>query len=349
MKQFPPHLPPPACSVPHHNYIQRIVLFVVAVLSGLVAGTVGALFMISAWYPTGLTSSAEYAAPRTITRPVLDSSVVRDWRPRLIAIYDENKAVNKKYFPETARIATAVVVNAGGWSVAPWSSVITKATLVGTDYQGQRLKVEHIIPDPERQLVYIKFSGASFRSTTVFANSSALIPGRIVWGGNSDWRVFTVDEPVVQTGLVPTVAIDKTVYLLREFVQSNQVLITDHGEFVGFSGTDKKIIPVWMVSQLIPQLTSGSKNPPVWSFDWRGTFVELTATDQGFEESNGFLVTEIVRGASTQPLKVGDQILKIENQNVTRNNLVELLTFAPKTFMITVLRQDVITELSISK
>lgn len=349
MKQFPPHLPPPACSVPHHNYIQRIVLFVIAVLSGLVAGTVGALFMISAWYPTGLTSTAEYSAPRTAIRPVLDSNIVRDWRPRLIAIYDQNKLVNKKYFPETARLATAVVVNAGGWSVVPWSNALTKASVVGTDYQGQRLEVEHLVVDAERQLIYLKFKGANFRSTTVFAGSQALSPGRILWGGSSDWNLYTVGEPVLPASAVTTVSIDKTTHVLRELVKANQVLITDNGEFIGFSGTDKKIIPVWMVSQIIPQLTITTKTVPSWSFDWRGSFVELMVAEQGFVPSSGFLITEIVRGGATHPVKSGDQIIKINNQLVTRENLVELLTFAPQTFVATVLRQNESIELSITK
>lgn len=348
MKQFPPHLPPPACSVPHHNYIQRILLLVIAIIAGLSAGTVGALLMINAWYPTGLTSTAEYAAPRAATRPVLDSNIVRDWRPRLIAVYDENKAVNKKYFPETARITTAVIVNAGGWSVAPWSNALVKANSVGTDYQGQRLKVEKIIPDPERQLVYIKFSGANFRSTTVFADLHALLPGRLVWGGSSDWHLFTVDEPVVPTGLLQTVAVDKTVYTLRELSKSNQVLITDRGEFVGFSGSDQKIIPVWMVSHFVSKLVENTKTIPSWNFDWRGSFVELIATDQGFTQASGFLITD-VKATSSHPLKIGDRIIKIDNQTVTPNNLVELLTAAQDTCKVTVVRLDQTLDFTITK
>ncbi|MBP7992074.1 MAG: hypothetical protein KAZ30_00255 [Candidatus Magasanikbacteria bacterium] len=349
MKQFPPHLPPPACSVPHHNYMQRLLLLIIAVISGLAAGTVGALLMINAWYPTGLTSSAEYAAPRASTRPVLDSNVVRDWRPRLIAVYDENKAVNKKYFPETARLTTAVIVNAGGWSVAPWSTAFNKASLVGTDYQGQRLAVERFIPDPERQLVYIKFSGANFRSTTVFAGLNALTPGRLVWSGSSDWHLATIDEPVMPSGLISTVSVDKTVYTLRELSKSQQVLITDRGEFVGFSAPEQKIIPVWMINQIISQLAANTKTIPVWSFDWRGTFVELTASEQGFVQSAGFLITEITRASANHPIKVGDQIIKINNQNVTRENFVELLTLAPESFTATVLRQEETIEIIITK
>lgn len=349
MKQFPPHLPPPACSVPHHHYMQRLLLLIIAVISGLAAGTVGALLMINAWYPTRLTSGAEYAAPRASTRPVLDSNVVRDWRPRLIAVYDENKAVNKKYFPETARLTTAVVVNAGGWSVAPWSSAYAKAALVGTDYQGQRLVVEKIIPDPERQLVYIKFSGANFRSTTVFAGLNALSPGRLIWGGSSDWHLLTVDEPLIPSGLITTVAVDKTTHTLRELSKPHQVLITDRGEFVGFSAADQKIIPVWMTNQIIPQLTIDTKTVPALNFDWRGTFVELTANEQGFVQSTGFLVTEVVRAPTNHAVRVGDQIIKIDNQNVTRENFVELISLAPNSFTATVLRQEETIEIIISK
>lgn len=349
MKQFPPHLPPPACSVPHHNYLQRIFLFVIAIIAGLAAGTVGALLMISAWYPTGLTSTPEYATPKTSARPVLDSTVVRDWRPRLIAVYDENKAVNKKYFSETARITTAVVVNAGGWSVAPWSAAFTKAALVGTDYQGQRLAVEKIIPDPERQLVYIKFSGANFRSTTVFAELNALNPGRLLWVGSSDWRLLTVDETLVPTGLLTTVSVDKTIYTVRELTRSNQVLITDRGEFVGFTGTDQKIIPVWMVNQVVSKLSASTKSVPVWLFDWRGSFVELIATEQGFTQASGFLITEIPRAAASHVVKAGDQIIKIEGQNVTSDNFVELLTLAPDTFTVTIVRQEKTIDVIINK
>ncbi len=349
MKNFPPHLPPPACSVSHHNYMQRLLFLIIAVISGLAAGTVGALLMINAWYPTGLTVGTQYVAPRTSARPVLDSNIIRDWRPRLIAVYDENKAVNKKYFPETARLTTAVVVNAGGWSVAPWSTAFSRAALVGIDYQGQRLLVERFIPDPDRQLVYLKFSGANFRSTTVFAGLSALAPGNLIWGGNSAWHLFTVDESLVPSGLITTVLVDKTIHTVRELITPNQALITDRGEFVGFSASNQKIIPVWMVNQIISKLTSETKIVPAWNFDWRGSFVELMASDQGFTQSAGFLVTEVLRANSKHPIKVGDQIIKIDNQNVSSDNLVELLTLAPDPFAVTVLRQEKTLNLTINK
>lgn len=344
MKKIPPHLPNPACSIVNHNRFMRLKLFIISIVAGLSAGLVGAMVMINAWYPTANTT---VVVPNRNTTPSLDSSVVRDWRPRLITIYDESKTVSKEYYLNTARVATAVVVNAGGWAVLPLTK-INKTNFVGLDYQGQTLRIEEVVTDENLSLTFIKLSGADFRATASFAERSVLQTGRVLWGFNTDWQPYRLGQTyhnprAVQNGLVVSVAIDPVLYPIEDFGSENRVLITDRGEFVGFTNSARIVTPVWMVGQVLPRLASGQK-PALLSFNWQGTFVEARRSEQG--SVDGFLVTDSVPASV---VKKGDVVITIDGQKVTPENLTALLTFAPAEFSVTVERNKILTDLIIKK
>lgn len=345
MKKIPPHLPHPSCSIINHERYMRLKIFLISTLAGLVAGIVGAVMMINAWYPTTFGNTTVVLPNRNATNS-LDSSVVRDWRPRLIAIYDNTKTINKDYYLSTARVSTAVVVNAGGWAVAP-SLKINKTNFSGLDYQGHELTIEDIVNDENAGLTFIKFSGADFRATASFAPRQTTETGRVLWGFDTDWEPYTVGQKMintraVQNGLITSVAIDPVQFSLEETSSANQVLITDRGEFVGFSTTNRVITPVWMVGETLPKIVSGQK-PPFWNFNWQGSFVEAPRANTAV--TDGFLVTE----ASGGVLKKGDIILTINGQKVNSTNMVELLMFAPDEFVVSVERAKVMSEIILKK
>lgn len=345
MKKFPPHLPAQACSINSHERMTRLKLFLISVISGLIAGVVGAIIMVNAWYPTTFNNTT-VVLPNRNSNPTLDSSVVRDWRPRLVTLYDNNKMpATGGYYLASSRLATAVVVNAGGWAVVEFIPKLNKNLVIGLDYQGHELKVEEIIPAEKDNLLFIKFSGTDFRATASFAAQSAVQSNRILWGLGSDWQPYTVGQKIVSQNPVTNVTEVPIKYPLRELGAENRVLITDRGEFVGFSSSERVIIPVWMVGEILPKIMAGQK-PPFTTFNWQGNFVTAARIGSETMAADGFLITD---PGSTTILKKGDIVIAVEGQKVTGENISELLTFAPAEFAITVLRATETLSLTIKK
>lgn len=339
MSAFAPHLPPPVCSVGTHTSLTRLKLFALTVLASLLTGMVGALIMINAWYPTGLSNSTILISNRT--NPTLDSSVIRDWRSRVIELLDETKIQQGTYYTDAALVTRAVIVNAGGWSVAPLGTIPPKNNLIGLDYQGHRLNVEKIVVDDIHKLLFIKLTGADFQANTVFASNSIFQPGRTLWGLETDWQPLSIGQKIVDQNPTVSATIGRNTFSLLEIGATNQILITDRGEFVGFTAGNQTIIPVWMVGYILPRLLSPEATVAL-PFEWRGSFVESIKTGQENKDSSGFLVYEVQRRnlKIEHPVKKGDIILAIQNQTVTRDNLAELILSAPNEFSVAVLRGD---------
>lgn len=350
MTAFAPHLPPPACSVETHTHWTRVKLFALTVLIALLTGLVGALIMVNAWYPTGLSNSTILISNRTNNNPTLDVSIVRDWRSRVIELFDETKIQQGIYYTEAARVTQAAVVSAGGWSVAPLVTLPSKVNLVGIDYQGHRLAVEKIIVDETHKLIFIKFIGADFRANSVFAPRSILQPGRTLWGLEHDWQPFTIGQKVSAPASIVSAANDNTVFSLLELGATNRLLITDRGELVGFTAENQAIIPVWMVGHLLSRLSLPDTEVAL-PFEWRGSFVESIKDGAENKDAGGFLVHEVLRRnlKVDHAVKKGDVIVKIQNQTVTRDNLAELILSAPDEFLVVVMRGEKNMNLIIKK
>ncbi len=346
MKKFPPHLPSPACSINSHETMTKLKLFLASIISGLAAGLVGAIVMINAWYPATLNNTT-VVVPNRNTNPTLDSSVVREWRPRLISVFDSSKkATTGNYYLASSRLGTAVVVNAGGWAIMDFVPKLTKNNIIGLDYQGQELVVEELVAAEKDGLWYIKFKGSDFRATASFAARGAVQANRILWGLGSDWQPYTVGQKITATSAVVSATEVTVKYPLRELGAENRVLITDRGEFVGFSNKDRIIIPVWMAPELLPKIMSGQK-PPFVSFGWQGSFVTAVRAGVTSPAVDGFLLTD--PGLNNEQLKKGDIILMIENQKVTPENIFELLLVAPPEFSVSIIRDTETLSLTIKK
>lgn len=342
MKKIPPHLPPPSCSVTTHKQLDRVKIFVLSIGSGLVAGLVGALLMINAWYPTAYNNTAVVLPNRSANTATLDSTVVRDWRARLITVYDESKLATSEYYLPSARLTTSVVVNSAGWAVAPLTK-INKASAIGLDYQGHRLPIETTVVDDSRGLMFIKFKGSDFRATASFATPASLQTGRVIWGYNGEWQPYTIGQKIPAPVVVSVMqAIPQ--FSLNELGSENRLLITDRGELLGFSTANRTIVPVWMVGELLPKIITGTK-PPFVALNWRGSFVEESRQENS-SLVKGFLITD---PGKTTDVHKGDVLVEVAGQTVTPDTLGELVLFAPDTFAINVLRGGKNLSISIKK
>lgn len=334
-----PHLPPPACSLEARHKWLTLKWVVFIVFLSFAAGSTAALLMVDYFYPLDMSGGAYYFINRTknINSPALDAAIVREIRYRLVRIYDEARIIQGQFYPETALVAQAVVLNAGGWSVMYAPQIINdvKVKLVGVDYQGVRRVIEKKLVDNVHGLIYLKLEGIGFRAAT-FVNRNQSLSDLGIWGVNSNWQPLSVRfERTIKSPFYPASEAFSRFELGLEHV--GRILLTDRGDLVGFSDKDGLLLPAWIVeAQLSSVLESGTlQKSPV---DWQGYMVEGMKAGGAWQEVTGFYIAESKSASQKNRVGKGDIVIKIQGEAVRKDRLAEQLWFAPKEFSVTVLR-----------
>ena len=353
MMKTAPHLPPPTCSVTSHHRWSNIRWFLVLSVIALASGATAALIVVDHWYPVGLGSNTGFILNRgTNNLGSIDPTIVREWRYRVLTLYDETKLIQGSWYTNQAYLGEMVIINAGGWAVAPLTPgvMIKPGTTVALDWQGERFMIERIVPDPDHELLFIKLNGSNFRATTAFAPRASLVPGRGVWGlAASDWQAFIIGNKEFDATGNHSLFVDPIKFSLRDGGVASRILLTDRGEFIGFSDARGHIKPVWTVEFSLPNIITKS-TVLLARFDVLGTWVHGERVLETTKEVNGFYVSDIkTKDTGIIPLKRGDVIIKIQGESIDRERFVEQMITAPNEFMVTVIRNKKTIDLTIKK
>lgn len=352
MPKIAPHLPAQACSINTHTRWAHLRWMVAIVAVAILAGSVSALMVVDRWYPVGVNGGTILtpAHDTALNSDPLDPAIVREWRYRIINLYDESKLAHGVYYTDSAQVGQAVIINAGGWAVVRQGNASVKAGVTtAVDFQGTRYLIEKVIADNQHNLLYIKITGSNFRATTAFAPATTIASKRIFWGlAEADWRPYTVGEKeLASTNGTYSIFSEPVHYSLRELGASNQVLITSRGEFVGFSNDVGTIIPAWTVEYVLPNIiTTGA--PTLARFDWVGAMVTGARDGNSTKEVIGFYVADI-KTKEISTIKKNDVVVRIQGELADHNRLMEQIISAPAEFMVDVLRDGKTVQLKIKK
>ena len=333
-----PHLPPRTCSVSAREIWSRLRWLALVIVLAVFAGATASLFMIDYWYPVdALVGSTAIINRADRGSPSLDAAAVRDWRYRLVRVYDESRVVGANYYPAGALVGHAVVLSSSGWSVvwAPSLSPETKS-LAGVDVYGIRHPVEKMLAAPESGLWYLKFSGDEFRATTIFGSSEALTPGQALWALNGEWQAVTVGARLPRSG-VQRATEPPYYYELSGYELAGRVIISERGEMIGVAGDRGILLPAWLIERQVPfLLESGvldTRRPA-----WQGYFIEGVREGAVWKELSGFYDTGPSSAGAVSNLKAGDVIVRVNNEPAEKDRLARLLLSAPDEFTLTVIR-----------
>lgn len=351
MNKTAPHLPPQACSISTHTRWSNIRWLLIVLGVSFFAGLVAALVVVDRWYPVGLNGGTIFA-PTHGALAQLDPSVVREWRYRVVNLYDETKLTHGTFYSQQASLGQAVIVNSSGWAITPINvgSVVRPGVSAAIDWQGKRYAVEKVVPDTTHGILFVKISGSDWHANTAFASRSAITAGRGVWGLKSDdFLPLTLSEKqLIQTGGY-SILTDPFYYSVREPGADGRILITDRGELVGFTNSASSLIPVWNVEYTLPNIIT-TNNPKLAGFDLLGMFVDGQRTPSSTKEIVGFYVTDVIGKTSlTMPIKRGDVVVKVQGETVSQERLVEQVITAPNEFNVTVWRDGTLKDMKIKK
>lgn len=275
-KKFPPHLPPPACSVPTHYTFKTLQKLLAIVFLGALAGISAALAAL-AWalpsiLPVQQLSSIEYNARHAQTPNVV---LLQRIRQRVVRVYDVKKRVGEGFYSQDAMVGEAMMLSSDGWGVIydPLDLLKDTSTLEGIDYQHIAHPVKTVVRDAGRHLVYVKFDGAGFHIVPFF-QADRLTSGLTLWSFTRDrWAVAEVDGLVrldVKGPLSPTEPQYAHALLLQ--AQKHSILLTDQGELVGFTDGATISLPAWIVEHELQSILQQGKLPAS-TVAWKGSIV----------------------------------------------------------------------------
>lgn len=338
-----PHLPPAASSLRLRSSTQRLKWLVLAVGLSLFAGAVGSLWVLGELYDSRpLYVITSHNNNNNNTKPTLSADMVRDWRYRRVWLYDSTQVTNGVY-TEAARVAPAVVLNAGGWIV--WYSAGQSTPVVALDWQGIKYQIEKTVRT-NSGLVFAKLAGANFRATTAFSEWPKWTETEPVWAWGADWQLKSWQHSVATPAV--RLATDEVVAYQVVGAESGATITDVKGDLIGIVDKNGRVIPGWFIAAALPQvMITGQLS--VAAVDWQGSFVTGIMVGPQWQESSGFYVTAARVKRGEDAVQKGDIVTAINQQPVTPDSLARMLATSPQQFSATVWRNNALHTVTVDK
>lgn len=324
MTTFPPHLPPPACSIKQHRTVERLLLIGVAAFFGLVAGLAGSAMLVgwgSNWLlSSNQTSDTKLVAPRD---RLTDASRV-DWDRQLVTVYSKiSDAGGAKFMADRDKIGQAVVLTAEGWLVLQYPHPSRGASewqvLSGS---GHAYSVESVVADQRSGLLFLKIAvpvaaGSERSDTLTRAATFADMPlqGDVVYvQANGEWQPAVVESlPRGVFGLPHLDSAPSQAIVLSRTFPNGSVVVSTEGKLVGLVAHDGLVLPSSAVVKLWPSVVKVQRAvyPTLGVEGW---FDEEQPVLVNGVRHAGFVVSNVVDVHSV--LRRGDVVFEIHGQAV---------------------------------
>ncbi len=329
--QFPPHLPRPDNNGSLHSWTQRIYVVGVSVVLSLAAGVVGALSVFAWIIPGGyadggvLVSRGQGNLSDTFyTEPEI--SVIRKVKNVTTDVFLKNLIPESGYYGDNAYVGNGVMLTSNGWGVVYAPQLMTSGSVIPSisvrDVQGIWYTPDLVVPDKKNGLIYFKLTGTEFYVMS-FPDWRSLTSGTDVWTYRGrEWRGRTIGDMEKISKESVFMAVDERIrFVLSPMSSVNTgVVLSEAGEFIGFSDADGVLHDAWIIQYSIQQLLeSGSlEKTPI---EWRGSMVE---TMEEGKIIKGFAIDQVGEFSKSE-LKRGDIIRAINSTPVSEMNLYRLV------------------------
>lgn len=331
MSQFPPHLPPKACSIEQHHRLERIKDWLAATAFGLLAGFTGA-FMVLGWiWPAvgegEIWGSVRY--PTGVSKSQLEDRIQREMSNQVVSVYAKSATLGEiSYFAESDKVGEAFVVgNVDGWLamyVPTFDGLIASWQVLGR--AGGVYKVEQAIYDERAKLVYLKMKGFDkeievrrdeFKAVT-FASDVKQFDDVFVLE-NGVWQRTFVEHMEPGAFSVPHLdSAPNTAYVLDRAFNVGSPVISPQGRIVGVVTSGRVVLPYSSMERALPSVL-GAQKVSYATLGAEGWFNEEQPVIVDGTRVSGFAVSKIVSPRSV--LRRGDVILEVNGQVMTSDVL----------------------------
>lgn len=349
---YPPHLPPPTCTIPHHRQWQRLKLIFAATFFGLLAGLTGAIVAIALVWPSNdVTTGFVSRLPRASTDAMLSDRVVGQLNNTIFQVYrkmSSNQTIG--YLAPQDKIGDAVVGVSSGWlvTVLPGDLNFKDWRILGPN--GTLYKVERILSDKYAGLLYIKIASLQEDARTQeqfkvahFASSPEK-PNQVFVRQGGYWEAAAVRSQTA--GMLPAAHLDMisvTRLTLNSQFTIGSVVVDEDGVVIGLVGNDQSVVAtISVISALTGIETRTAITYP--TFGVEGWFSEEWPLIVNGERVTGFLVVKVT---GKTPLKKGDIVLEVNDRPVTFSAWWAIRT--DQEAKVTVLRNQQSLELALTR
>lgn len=335
----PPHLPLPEKDSSLQARSQRMYIVLISVLLSLAAGMVGALSVFAWIIPggyadSGILVSRGQAGLNTTFYNEPEISVVRKVKNVTTEVFLKSQILENGYYGEGALVGNGIMLTSNGWGVVyspQLANVGVIPELTIRDTQGIWYKPDTVIADKKNGLVYFKLTGNEFYVTS-FPDWRTLGSGREVWTySGREWRGRVMgDIEKISKETIFAVADERVRFALSPVSSINTgIVLSDVGDFLGFSDTEGKLHDAWIIEYSIPKLLELGVIEKS-EVEWKGSMVE---TMEEGKLVKGFLIGEVGQ-TTVNGIKRGDIVRSINGTSVTEMNLYRLVRETPLTATI---------------
>lgn len=326
MTTYPPHLPPPACSIKQHRAVERLLVIGVAAFFGLVAGLAGSAMLIG-WGSNWLLGTNQTSDTKLLAAPrdrLTDASRV-DWDRQLVTIYSKiSDSGGIQYMADRDKIGQAVVLTAEGWLVLQYPHSSRGAS----DWQvlsgsGHTYSVQNVVADQRSGLLFLKIAvpvaaGSERSDTLTRAATFADMPlqGDVVYvQSGGEWQPAVVESlPRGVFGLPHLDSAPSQAVLLSRTFPNGSVVVSTEGKLIGLVAHDGLVLPSSAIIKLWPSVVKVQQAiyPTLGVEGWFDE--EQPVLINGVRHA-GFVVSSVVNPHSV--LRRGDVVTEIHGEAVT--------------------------------
>ncbi len=330
----PPHLPLPEKDSSIQVQQQRMFVILVNVVLSLGAGMVGALSVFAWIIPGGYVDggilvSRGQSGFNTAVYNEPEISVIRKVKNVTADVFLKSQILPNGYYGSGAQVGSGVMLTSNGWGVVYAPQLVSAGAIPALsvrDAQGVWYTPDTVIADKENGLVYFKLTGNEFYVTS-FPDWRTLATGGEVWTFTGrEWRGRVLGEMErVSDEMMFAAADEHTRFRLSPVSTINTgTVISDAGDFIGFSDVNGVLHDAWIIEYSIPKLLELGVIEKT-EVEWTGSMVE--AMEEG-KLVKGFLIDQPGK-ITINGLKRGDIIRAINGTTVTEMNLYRLVRETP--------------------
>lgn len=330
----PPHLPNPSCSLSFRRLSQNLVIFLLATISGLVAGLAGGAMAIGwIWLEFG---GGNYWLVSQINnsnqRIEMEEVIKKETAQKIMTVYKNSQKTGEvSYLSSSDKIGEAALVSSDGWlamylenekdlnSFYLWKAV---------SFEGGIYQVEKAVYDKFTEVVYFKVKGTVKKDGQEVKNEQFKIvsfadedsPGTQVFVfQNEAWiynfldsGYFSVDKPHLDS--VPK----RLTILGNKNIPSGSLVFNTQGKMLGLVNEKGEMINGYYLTRVLPGVLNKQQiiYPTLSIEGWFSAEQKIVINN---EIQKGFLVVNILKNDAK--LQRGDVILEINSQIVENESL----------------------------
>ncbi|MBI5729060.1 MAG: hypothetical protein HY983_02365 [Candidatus Magasanikbacteria bacterium] len=345
---FPPHLPPPVCSVSRHHQWQRLKIIGVATFFGLSAGVSGAAVLLGWIWPWFGSEDTYLSArhPGILARQSVEDQAVSRMAEKVFALYQKSSLQGGVRLLSSAdHIADGVVGVTSGWLIAylpQFDGRFRDWAISGPN--GTLYRAVKVLADKRSGAIYVKIarfesvnssSAAEQFKVATFAEVPEKFDDVFVRQGGRWFATFSV-------GAAETVSADSRLDAvpspgagLAAPFKNGSLAIDAQGNLIGLVVNDNALLPITPLTRVLggiedrTRITYQTLGVEGWYSGDRPFFVNG-------EQVAGFLVNRVVTPKSL--LKKGDIILEVNGRPMAQQNL--WYTIGDKTVRLKIMRNN---------